>query len=76
MGLGSSPRGRGILKPSIDIARVIENLIDGDFTDIDRMLYNHEVYESTLMADGFDYNEAHEKANELYPWSIVLYGIG
>ena len=61
--------------PSLDQARAIENLIDGNFTDLDRLLYNHEAYESMLMEEqDLDYNEAHEKADELYPWASEKYG--
>jgi hypothetical protein len=54
-----------------------KNMIDGTFTDTDLMLYNHEVTERRLMNDeGLDYFEAHEKANEEFPWSAVMYGKG
>jgi hypothetical protein len=44
-------------------------LEQGDYTDIDILLLNHELEELTLMREkGYTYSEAHTEADKKYPW--------
>ncbi len=61
--------GRGRFDCDINIALAWQRLEQGNFTDLDILLLNHELEELTIMkSTGYYYEKAHELANKKYNW--------
>lgn len=63
--------GKGLFKPDFDMAQSWNRLIkDDNIKDHDLILLKHERLEHDLMyQDGMNYNDAHERASKIYPYS-------
>lgn len=63
--------GKGLFKPDFDMAQSWNRLIkDDNIKDHDLILLKHERLEHDLMyQDGMNYNDAHEQASKIYPYS-------
>ena len=59
----------------IDIALAWQRLEQGNFTDLDILLLNHELEELTIMkSTGYYYERAHWIASKKYPWEFTKKG--
>lgn len=60
---------KGRFDCDINIALAWQRLEQGNFTDLDILLLNHELEELTIMkSTGYYYEKAHELANKKYNW--------
>lgn len=63
----------GRFHPSYYMAQSWQRLIDGRaIQERDIILLNHEFLESVLMAEGLDYDSAHEATEQLYNYRVTL----
>lgn len=59
----------------IQIALAWQRLENGNFTDLDILLLNHELEELTIMrTKGYYYEKAHWIASKKYPWEFSIKG--
>ncbi len=62
-------KGNVRFDPDPDQAQAWQRLTEGRGTDLDVLMLKHELEELTLMRRrGYNYDEAHEKANRKYNW--------
>ena len=55
--------------PDFDQVQAWDRLTQGKHTELDILLLRHEITEYHFMRDfGYEYDKAHEKANEKYNW--------
>ncbi len=63
--------------PDYEMAQSWQRLIEGvNIQKRDIVLLHHEFLESLYMAEGIKYDEAHEKAQEIYNYAAALREVG
>jgi hypothetical protein len=61
--------------PDLDMAEAWRRMARGKGTSVDEMLLRHEILESALILDrGITQKQAHDIAQQRYPWSELLGG--
>jgi hypothetical protein len=59
--------------PDLDMAEAWRRMARGEGTSVDEVLLRHEILESALILDrGITQKQAHDIAQERYPWSELL----
>ncbi|WP_283583467.1 hypothetical protein [Limosilactobacillus difficilis] len=58
--------------PDYDMAQSFQRLNEGDPTDYDIIMLQHEALEAQYMDDGMDYETAHIKTNKTYNYAAAL----
>ena len=65
--------GWSTFDPDYEMAQSWQRLIEGkNIEERDIILLHHEFLESIYMADGLNYDEAHEKAQKIYSYAAAL----